>query len=285
MSTVTARVPPLERVPPPVLFVLSAVSMYTGASLAVEVFDRVPPESVAWIRLVASALVLVAVSRPWRRRWTVPELRTAAGFGVALAAMNVAFYLATARVHLGSTVAIEFLGPISVAAWSARSRRAVLAVALAGTGVLFLGLGLRTDRWGVLWALVAGACWAAYVVAGQRVSAEHRGVDGLAVAMVLGAAVATPVGVWGSGEAWRSPELLGVIALVGLLSSLVPYGLDQHVLRRVGRGEFATLLAISPVTATVMGRVVLAQRPRWFEVAGIGLVVVGLVVQSRRAQG
>lgn len=273
-----------DRVPPAALFVCSAVSMYTGAALAVDVFDEVAPESVAWLRLTAAALVLAAVARPWRQRWSAAELRSAAGFGVALAAMNVAFYLATARVHLGSTVAIEFLGPISVAAWSARSRHAVAAVVLAGSGVLLLGLGLRTDRWGVLWALVAGACWAAYIVAGQRVSAQRPGSDGLAVALAVGAVVALPVGIGGSGPAWQAPHLLVVIALVGLLSSLVPYGLDQRILRRVGRGEFATLLAISPVTATVMGRVLLVQRPRWFELVGIALVVVGLVVQARGAR-
>lgn len=270
-----------DRVPPAALFVISAVSMYTGASLAVEVFDEVPPESVAWLRLVAAALVLGAVTRPWRHRWSIADLRSAAVFGVALGAMNVAFYLATARVHLGSTVAIEFLGPISVAAWSARTRRALAAVGLAGAGVLLLGLGLRTDVWGVVWALAAGASWAGYIVAGQRVSAQRSGGEGLALALAVGAAVATPVGVWGSGPAFRAPHLLAVIALVGLLSSLVPYGLDQRILRRIGRGEFATFLAISPVTATVMGRVLLVQRPRWFELTGIALVVAGLLVQAR----
>jgi len=273
-----------DRVPPAALFVCSAVSMYTGAALAVDVFDEVAPESVAWLRLVAAAAVLAALVRPWRHRWSGSQVRSAAGFGVALAAMNVAFYLATARVHLGSTVAIEFLGPISVAAWSARSRRAVAAVVLAGSGVLLLGLGLRTDAWGVVWALVAGACWAAYIVAGQRVSGQRSGSEGLALALVIGAVVATPVGWWGSGPALGSPHLLVVITVVGLLSSLVPYGLDQRILRRIGRGEFATYLAISPVTATVMGRVLLVQRPRWFELVGIALVVVGLVVQARGAR-
>ena len=258
--------------------------MYVGASVAVGVFDEVPPESVAWLRIVATAVVLAIVTRPWRDRWSRHELISAGAFGVAIAGMNVTFYLALARVHLGSTVAIEFIGPIAVAAWTARSRAAVSALALAGGGVALLGVGLSTDWIGVAWALAAGACWGGYVVLGAAVSGQRGGAGGLAVAMAFAAIVAAPVGAPGSESAWTSVRLLVLCAAVGLLSSLVPYAIDQHVLRRVSRGEFATMLAILPVTATVVGRVGLAQRPRWFEVVGIVAVVIGLVVQARTAK-
>lgn len=271
----------LARTPPPALFVLGALCMYVGAAIAVHLFDELPATVVAWLRICGAALVMTAVVRPWRVRWTAPELRTAAAFGVATAAMNATFYLATERVHLGSTVAIEFIGPVTVAAVSARRARAWAALVVSGSGVAMLGLGLRTDGVGVGWALAAGVCWGAYVVLGARVSSQRTGADGLALALVFGAVALAPWGVADSGPAWHSGRLLALCVVVGLLSTIVPYGIDQHVLRRIDRGSFALMLALLPVTATVVGRVVLTQRPRWFEAVGIALVVLGLVIQGR----
>ena len=271
----------LDRIPAPALFIVSSVSLYVGAGLAVSTFDEVRPESVAWLRVAASAVVLAVLVRPWRLEWSRIELRTAAAFGTVLACMNLTFYLAAARVHLGSTVAIEFLGPITVAAWSTRSRAGLAAVAVAGGGVAMLGIGLRTDPVGLAWTLLAAVCWGGYVVLGHRVSRQRSGIEGLAVALAFGAVVTAPIGLWGTGPAWSSPRLLLTCIGVGVFSSLVPYGLDQHVLRRISRGEFALLLAILPVMATIMGLLLLSQRPRWFELVGIAAVCAGLVLQAR----
>jgi inner membrane transporter RhtA len=271
------------RLPPSLLFVVGAVSMYEGAAIAYELFDELPAQTVAWLRIVGAALVMAGLARPWRVRWTRSELIAASAFGVVTAAMNGAFYLATARVHLGSTVAIEFVGPVAVAAVSARSSRAVLALVLAGGGVACLSIGLRADALGLVWALTAGACWAGYIVLGARVSAQRGGVTGLALALAFGAAALTPFGAGGSGPAWSSPRLLVLCVAVGVLSTAVPYGIDQHVLRRVPRGRFALLLALLPVTATIIGRIDLQQRPEPLELVGIGLVVVGLLAQGPTA--
>lgn len=67
-----------------------------------------------------------------------------------------------------------------------------------------------------------------------------------------------------------------------MLSTAVPYGLDQVVLRRMGRARFALLLALLPATAAVVGAVALAQRPTIAEVAGIALVMAALVVSAER---
>ncbi len=254
--------------------------MYEGAAIAYELFDELPAQSVAWLRIVGAAAVMALVARPWRVRWSRAEVVAAVAFGVVTAAMNAAFYLATARVHLGSTVAIEFVGPITVAAVSARSSRSVLALSLAGGGVACLSIGLRSDALGLTWALVAGACWAGYIVLGARVSAQRGGITGLALALAFGAVALAPFGAGGSAPAWSSLRLLLLCVAVGVLSTAVPYAIDQHVLRRIARGRFALLLALLPVTATIIGRIDLQQRPESLELLGIGLVVMGLIAQG-----
>ena len=273
----------LAGLPPSLLFVVGAVSMYEGAAIAVDLFADIGPQAVAWLRICGAALVLVAVARPWTVPWSRDEVRAAAAFGVVTAAMNAAFYLATARVHLGSTVAIEFVGPMAVAALSVRSSRALVALLTAAGGVACLSIGLRSDAVGVAWALVAGACWAGYVVLGARVSTQRGGVTGLALALVFGALALAPFGAPASGPAWGDARILVLCVVVGVLSTAVPYGIDQHVHRRIERGRFALLLALLPVTATLVGRIDLQQRPRPFELVGIALVVVGLLVQERTA--
>jgi inner membrane transporter RhtA len=156
----------------------------------------------------------------------------------------------------------------------------VIALVAAGGGVACLSVGLRSDGLGVAWALAAGACWAGYVVLGARVSAQRGGITGLALALVFGAVALAPFGAPASGPAWDSMARVIACVAVGVLSTAVPYGLDQHVLRRVPRDRFALLLALLPVTATVVGRLDLQQSPRPFELMGIALVVAGLVVQG-----
>jgi inner membrane transporter RhtA len=254
--------------------------MYLGASLAVHLFDEVPARSVAWLRVVGAAAVLVAVTRPWRRPWPRAALGAAAAFGIATAAMNLFFYLAIDRLPLGTAVAIEFIGPVTVAALATRSRRNTAALVLAATGVALLsGIEADGNLAGVVFALAAAACWAAYIVLGARVSRLHHGGDGLAIGLVFGAVAIAPFGAPGSADALTSPRLVLLCVAVGVLSNAVPYGLDQVVLRRVTRGTFALLLALLPTTATVVGALVLRQFPGPLELVGIALVVVALFVR------
>jgi inner membrane transporter RhtA len=270
----------LHRLPPSLLFVIGALSMYEGAAIAYDLFDDVRPQGVAWLRICGAAIVMVGVARPWRQPWSRAELGAAAGFGVVTAAMNAAFYLAAARVHLGSTVAIEFIGPITVAAVSVRTGRALAALLAAAAGVACLSVGLRADALGVVWALAAGTCWAGYVVLGARVSAQRGGVAGLAVALACGAVALAPIAAPTTAAAFSDVGILVLCLAVGVLSTAVPYGIDQHVLRRVPRARFALLLALLPITATVVGRIDLQQSPRLFEFVGIALVMLGLTLQG-----
>ncbi len=274
-----------HRVPAPALFVIGALSMYVGAALAVGLFGRVAPASVAVLRILGAAAVLLAWRRPSSAAWRGPRVRRAVAFGLATAGMNIAFYEAIARLPLGTAVAVEFCGPVAVAAVSSRRPRDIAAVVLAAAGVALIA----DVRWsgspsGVLWALGAATLWAAYIVLGKRIAGAGNGLDDMAVGFAVAAVVLSPVlllgGVAGLA-ALADPLVLLVGVGVGVLSSVVPYVIDQIVLRRLGQARFAVLLALLPATATVVGLLGLAQIPNLLEGLGIAAVVVAVALRSR----
>ena len=196
--------------------------------------------------------------------------------------MNLTFYLAIDRMDMGKGVAIEFIGPICVAALATRTRRNTLALAFAVAGVALLsGLEINREPLGLLWIFLASACWAAYIVVGARVARLDRGLAGLGVGLVFGAVLIAPFGAPSSGPAWSSPALLLAVMSVGVLSNAIGYGLEQSILRAIPVRRFSVLLALLPVTATVFGAVFLDQIPSVADLVGIGLVLVGVVVQQR----
>lgn len=274
-----------QRVPAPVLFVVGGLSMYVGAALAVGLFDVLPPTVVAVLRLLGAAAVLLAWRRPGRAAWRGSRLARASAFGLATALMNLAFYEAIARLPLGTAVAVEFVGPVAVAAVASRRPRDVAAVALAALGVAFIA----DVRWsgspsGVLWALAAAGMWAAYILLGKRVATAGNGLDDMAVGFTVAAVLLSPLLLVGGPAALGAladPAVLLLAIGVGVLSSVVPYVLDQLVLRRVGQARFAVLLALLPATATVVGFVALAQVPGLLEGAGIAAVIAAVALRSR----
>ena len=274
---------PLDRLPPQALFVTGAISQYVGAALAVLLFAKVPAAGVAWLRVLASAAVLVAWRRPWQTRWTAGRLRLVTAFGLVLATMNVTFYLAIDRLPLGTAVAIEFCGPIVVAALGSRTRRDYGALALATIGVLALAdVHLAGSPGGLAFAVGAGVAWAGYIVLGHRMAADPgiRPQDGLALGMGIGAIAYAPILLGSSEPAWRDPVLLIACLAVGVLSSAVPYALEQVAMRRLPRARFALLLALLPATAAIVGALILGQIPAVVEAAGIALIVAASLLRS-----
>ena len=274
------------RAPAPMLFVIGAVSMYAGAALAVGLFSLLAPAAVAVLRMLGAAAVLLAWRRPPAAAWRGARLLRAAAFGLATAGMNIAFYEAIARLPLGTAVAVEFCGPVAVAAVASRRPRDVAAVVLAAVGVALIA----DVRWsgspsGVLWALAAAALWAAYIVLGKRVAGAGNGLDDMAVGFAVAAVALSPLLLLPGGgtglAALADPVVLVLAVGVGVLSSVVPYVLDQVVLRRVGQARFAVLLALLPATATIVGLIALRQVPSPLEGVGIAAVVVAVALRSR----
>ena len=273
-------------VPAPILFVLSGISMYAGAAVAVGLFPVATPSGVAWLRCLGAAVVLLAWRRPGRAAWRGRNLLLATAFGVVTAGMNVLFYEAIARLPLGTVVAIEFAGPVLVAAFGSRTRRDIFALLLATAGVVCIAdVQLSGSALGVFFALAAAAAWAGYIVLGKRVAlgaSVGSGIDSLAIGFGMATVLLSPLAM-GTGAVWASPQLLLLGIGVGVLSTVVPYGLDQVVLRRVGRARFALLLALLPVTAGVLGFLLLAQVPTLPEALGTLAVVAGVAMRSRDA--
>jgi inner membrane transporter RhtA len=272
-----------HRLPPPSLFVTGAISQYVGSALAVLLFASVPAAGVAWLRVLASAGVLLAWRRPWRSGWSGRRLALVGAFGVTLALMNVCFYEAIDRLPLGTAVAIEFCGPIAVAALGSRTRRDAAALVLAVAGVLALtDVHLTGSPGGRALAAGAGVLWAGYVVLGHRVAAEAAIApqDGLALGMAIGAVGLAPALVPSAVPALESPPLLAACLAVGIMASVVPYGLEQIAMRRLPRGRFALLLALLPATAAIVGAVILGQVPGALETAGIALIVAAASLRS-----
>lgn len=266
----------LDAVPIPVLFVLSGISLYVGAALAVWLFDAATPAGVAWLRCLGAAVVLLIWRRPGRAAWTRRALLLAGTFGVVTAGMNVLFYEAIARLPLGTAVALEFTGPVVVAALGWRGFRDVAALVLVALGVLAIAdVRIGGSPAGVAFALAAAAAWAGYILLGKRVALAGNGIDSLAVGFVVATVVLSPLGL-GTTGVWPHPDLLMLGIGVGVLSTVIPYALDQIVLRRAGQTRFAVLLALLPVTASVTGFIVLGQVPTLVEACGILAVVTGL---------
>ena len=272
----------LDRFSPEALFVFSGISQYTGAVIAVSLFDDVSPTTMAWLRVIGAAIVLMAFTWRGHRAWTRQDVIAAAVFGTVTAFMNLLFYLAIDRIDLGKSVVIEFIGPIAVAAAFTRTRRNGIALSLAVVGVMVLGgVEIDAEPLGLVYILGASAMWAAYIVIGRKVAAQDRGLSGLALGMVVGALVLTPFGAPGSGPALSTPAWLLAGLSVGVFSNAVGYSIDQHVLRRVPVRRFAVLLALLPVTAMLVGFVALDQRPSVIDLVGAALVITGVLIQER----
>ena len=277
----------LARVPAPLLFVVSGLTQYLGAAFAVALFDRIAPVGVAWLRIVVAALVLLAWRRPWRLVWTRRDLLVAAAFGTALGLMNVTFYLAIAHLPLGTAVAIEFIGPVAVAAVTGSGWRERAGIALAAVGVVLLAgvtlqLGGPEVRIGLVAIGAAAVCWAAYILLGRRIATTDDGVSRLAVAMSAGALLLAPVLARSGAPVLGSWGLVAAVVAVAVLSSVVPYALEQVILRRVSAATFAVLLALLPATAAVVGALVLQQWPHGLEVVGLVLVSAAIAITSVR---
>lgn len=270
------------------LVVAGLACQEVGASLAILLFPEVGPLGMVMLRLVFSAVILLLVTRPRLRGHSRAGWQSVVLFGLVLAVMNGLFYLALERLPLGVTVTIEVLGPLVLSIVAARRASAWIWAAVAFAGVLALGGGgwERLDPVGVLYALGAAASWAFYILASARVGREFPRLDGLALAMAIGALIALPFGIASAGDALLRVNLLALGAAVAVLSSTIPYALELVALRRLPPAAFAILMSLAPATAAIAGWLLLGQHLSGLEILGISLVIIasiGAVRSSQRA--
>jgi inner membrane transporter RhtA len=273
----------LDRLPPHVWFVGSAVFHYLGPAFAVLLFAAVQPLGVAWLRILTAAAIFAAWRRPWRswHLWDSSTHWTVGLLALVLAAMNSVFYLAIDRLPLGTVAAIEFVPVIVLAAIAVRTRRNVAALAFAFGGVYLLtDIQLTQMAPGLLFAGCNALLFAAYIICAHRVAQcfTSSSIDGLATAMLGAAVLALPFGIGAAESAFINPRLLLAAAAVGICSSVIPYVCDQMAMRRLSRGVYALMVSLLPATAMVIGLILLKQIPRPLEIVGIGFVVAGVAL-------
>ena len=251
----------LDRVPPGALVLVAIASVQTGSAVARTLFDDLGAAGATLLRLALSALLLLAVLRPRVRTWARAQWQAAVLLGVTMAGMNLSFYLSLRTVPLGIAVTVEFVGPLLLALVQTRRAVDVLWALLAGTGVVLLGADTTSGASlsGLALALLAGLFWAAYILASARVGRLLPGLDGLAVALAVGALLVLPVGADGAAAVLDAPALLVGGAAIAVLSSVVPYGLELVALRRMPTRVFGVLMSLEPAAAAVAGLVVLSQ--------------------------
>lgn len=272
------------------LVIGSCLSLPFGAAVAAQLFPALGPWGVTSLRVAIAALLLVVIVRPKPRKWTRSQWLAAVLFGVALAVMNGFFYAAIDRLPLGPAVAIEFLGPLVLAAALTRRLADAVWVGVALFGMLVLGIdGLMgaepLDPLGVLFILIAAGCWAMYIRMGARVGALIPGSSGLAVGLAVAAVLLIPVGIPVVATVAIDPQLLVLAAVTAVLSSVIPYSFELAALRRLPQRVFGVLLSLEPAFATLAGWLILGQDATALRMLAVALVViasVGTALGARR---
>jgi inner membrane transporter RhtA len=252
-----------------------------GSALATQLFSEVGSPGTVALRLFFAAAVLMLSWRP-SLRVSRRTRSVVLAYGGVLAAMNLCFYAALARIPLGIAVTIEFLGPLGVAlAGSRRWLDAFWAVLAAGGVVLLTEGGGELDAAGVFFALAAGTCWGVYILVGATLGRRTTEGSGLALGMAVAALVATPFGVADAGAALIQPWVLAAGLGVALMSSVIPYSLDLEALRRVPPRVFGILMSLEPAMAALIGLILLGESLRWSQWLAVLCVVAASAGATR----
>ncbi|MFD7702704.1 DMT family transporter [Streptomyces caelestis] len=269
------------------LVLAGGVSVQFGGALAVTLMPRAGALGVVTLRLLVAAIVLMVLCRPRLRGHSRADWGTVIVFGVAMAAMNGLFYQSVARIPLGPAVTLEVLGPLALSVLASRRAVNLVWAGLALAGVFLLGGGgfSSLDPLGVVFALGAGAMWAAYIVFSARTGRRFPQADGLALAMGVAAVLFLPLGVAESGAKLLDPTVLGLGAAVAVLSSVLPYTLELLALRRLPASTFAVLMSLEPALAASAGFLILGQALSATEAAAIALVIAASMGAVRTQVG
>jgi inner membrane transporter RhtA len=270
------------RISPVWLVLIGILSVQIGAVVSKGQFGEIPPVGMVFLRLITSSLILLAVARPGLRGRAVADWRPVLALGFALGAMNWAFYESFARIPLGVAVAIEFIGPLTVAALGSRRPRDLVWVGLAGLGIILLGAGpTGLDPAGFGLALFAGGCWALYIVSTAATGRRWAGVEGLAVASTIATLALAPFALVVAGDRLLEPRLLLLGVLVGVLSSVIPYSLEMLALRTLPPRVFGILMSLEPAAAALVAAVVLSEWLTPIQVLAVACVTAASVGATR----
>ena len=277
----------LETIPPVPAILGAIVSVQAGAALAKGLFPALGPIGTVGLRVVLSAIMLMAAFRPGLRALSPAQWRVVIPYGLVLGTMNIVFYLSLSRIPLGVAVTVEFIGPLAVAVFGSRRAVDIAWVVLAAAGIALITpwSGRGTDALGVALALAAGGCWAAYILLGGRVSRIMPGGASVATGMMIASFVALPAAIATDGFVRLTLPLFAAGIGVALLSSAIPYTLEIIALKGLPARTFGILMSLEPAVAALLGVVVLHELlsfRQWLAVALIIAASTGSTLTSRR---
>ncbi len=249
--------------PPATALLFAAIfSVQFGSALAKYLFDDLGPWGVVALRVSFSACLLFAL---WRFKWNAQvrqNLKLLIAFGVIFAMMNSCFYLSIARIPLGVAIALEFTGPLGLTILKSQRWLDGLWALLAAIGIILITplTGATLDPWGITFALIAGICWALYIVCSAEVGQKISGIEGLAWALAVSSILLLPIGIATAGSALLDPKLLLMGAGVAVLSTALPYSLEMIALRSLPIKVFGVMLSMEPMVGVLAGFIILGEK-------------------------
>lgn len=269
-------------IPPWLLTTAAMFSIQLGSALSLGLMPTLGPLGTAWLRLSMGALILLVLARPPLKTLRLRDAPVVVGLGVATAVMSVTFLAAMERIPMGTAVAIEFLGPLTVAALRGRAARSLVlpATALAGVVLLTEPWAGDVDLLGVGFAVMGAVGWAIYILLTQQVGDRFNGIGALALTIPIAAVAAAPFGL-PQAIGHITWETVAVAAALAVLIPVLPYILEMLALRRMTHTAFGTLLALEPAIGLLLGAIVLHQLPSMLQLAGLLLVIVAGAAAQR----
>lgn len=274
-------------IPPIYAVLLAIISVQSGAAIAKSLFPILGASGTASIRIGVSAVILLLVYRPNLKKITPKQWKIVVPYGLTLGAMNLIFYLAIERIPIGLAVTLEFIGPLLVAIIGSRRLIDYCWVILAAVGIVLIApwTNDRIDSLGVLFALLAGALWATYIVLGGKVSKIMNGGEAVATGMLFAAILILPFGFYENGLANLTPRLLGLGVGLALLSSAIPFTLEMKALNQLPPRTFSILMSLEPAAASICAFIFLQENLNLYEIIAVICVIiasVGSTVTAKR---
>lgn len=273
-------------IPPIYAVLLAIISVQFGAAIAKSLFPAIGAAGTASIRIGISALILLLVYRPNLKKITPKQWEIVIPYGLTLGAMNLIFYLAIERIPIGLAVTLEFIGPLLVAIFGSRRLIDYCWVLLAAAGIVLIApwTNDRVDPLGVLFALLAGALWAAYIVLGGKVSKIMNGGQAVAIGMLFAAILILPFGFYENGLANLTPKFLGLGIALALLSSAIPFTLEMKALGQLPSRTFSILMSLEPAVASICAFVFLQENLSFYEIMAVVCVIIASVGSTLTAK-
>lgn len=273
----------------PILWILiGMVSVQLGASFAKQLFPIIGPIATVVLRITFAAIILTAIWRPWRTKLNIKNYKSILLYGICLGVMNLTFYLSLTRIPLGICVALEFAGPLAVALFASKQKIDFLWAFLAALGIVLI-LPIHPgqqalDPIGILLALIAGLCWALYIVFGKDLSSSVHGGVATSLGMIVASFTILPVSFTNFQFSNFTPQVWVAAIGVAILSSAIPYTVEMFAMKRIPTKTFGILMSVEPAIAALSGMVILREQlasSQWIAILCVILASAGSAKTSR----